>query len=190
MKKLISSMIISMIIGQPILAGPLSMDITTINGDPKLQDASNLDEAVWPRVDDGRAQFKKGSLSADSLQRTGTKYVGAPVITDTKSRTKGWARGMLGGALALGVLSWLQFDRASDNEAEAALNRDHGQLARAQKLDDKADRRRLYGWSTAVLAAGFFGVALISLKTTHPVLPELSFRDGEPCVGVSYAYSF
>ena len=66
----------------------------------------------------------------------------------------------LGGALAFGLLSWLQFDRASDNEAEAALNREHGQLSRAQKLDDKADRARLYGWSTAVLAAGSFGVAL------------------------------
>ena len=179
-----------MIIGQPILAGPLSMDTTAINGDPKLQDASKRDEAVWPGMDDGRAQFKKGSLSADSLQRTGTKYVGAPVITDTKSRTKGWARGMLGGALALGVLSWLQFDRASDNEAEAALNRQHGQFARAQKLDDKADRARIYGWSTAALAAGCLGVALTSFKTTHRVFPGLSFRDGEPHVGVSYAYSF
>ena len=56
----------------------------------------------------------------------------------------------LGGALAFGLLSWLQFDRASDNEAEAALNREHGQLSRAQKLDDKADRARIYGWSTAV----------------------------------------
>ena len=60
----------------------------------------------------------------------------------------------------------------------------------AQKLDDKADRLRLYGWSTAVLAAGCFGVALTSFKTTHRVFPGLSFRDGEPHVGVSYAYSF
>ncbi len=96
----------------------------------------------------------------------------------------------LGGALAFSLLSWLQFDRASDNEAEAALNREHGQLARAQKLDDKADRARLYGWSTAVLAAGSFGMALIPRKTTRRVFPELSFRDGEPHIGVSYVYSF
>ena len=96
----------------------------------------------------------------------------------------------LGGALAFGLLSWLQFDRASDNEAEAALNREHGQLSRAQKLDDKADRARLYGWSTAVLAAGSFGVALIPRKSTRRIFPELSFRDGEPRVGVSYVYSF
>ena len=96
----------------------------------------------------------------------------------------------LGGALAFSLLSWLQFDRASDNEAEATLNREHGQLDRAQKLDDKADRARLYGWSTAVLAAGSLGVALIPRKTTRRVFPELSFRDGEPRIGVSYVYSF
>ena len=96
----------------------------------------------------------------------------------------------LGGALAFGLLSWLQFDRASDNEAEAALNREHGQLSRAQKLDDKADRARLYGWSTAALAVGSFGVALIPRKTTRRIFPELSFHHGEPRVGVSYVYSF
>ncbi|MDE2812922.1 MAG: hypothetical protein OXM01_07865 [Gemmatimonadota bacterium] len=96
----------------------------------------------------------------------------------------------LGGALAFSLLSWLQFDRASDNEAEAALNREHGQLARAQKLDDKADRARLYGWSTAALAVSSFGVALIPRKSTRRIFPELSFRNGEPRVGVSYVYSF
>ena len=96
----------------------------------------------------------------------------------------------LGGALAFGLLSWLQFDRASDNEAEAALNREHGQEARAQKLTDKADRARLYGWSTAVLAAGSFGVSLIPRKTTRRIFPELSFHNGEPRIGVSYVYSF
>ena len=96
----------------------------------------------------------------------------------------------LGGALAFSLLSWLQFDRASDNAAEAALNREHEQPSRAQKLDDKADRARLYGWSTTVLAAGSFGIALIPRKTTRRVFPELSFHDGEPRIGVSYVYSF
>ena len=35
----------------------------------------------------------------------------------------------MGGAVAFGLLSWLQFDRASDNEQEAELNRVHQQLA-------------------------------------------------------------
>ena len=96
----------------------------------------------------------------------------------------------LGGAVAFSLLSWLQFDRAADNEAEAALNREHGQLARAQKLDDKAARARLYGWSTALFAAGSLGISLIPRKTNRRVFPELSIRDGEPSLGVSYVYRF
>jgi len=96
----------------------------------------------------------------------------------------------LGGAVAFSLLSWLQFDRAADNEAEAALNREHGQLARAQKLDDKASRARLYGWSTALFAAGSLGISLIPRKTNRRVFPELSIRDGEPSLGVSYVYRF
>ena len=96
----------------------------------------------------------------------------------------------LGGAVAFSLLSWLQFDRAADNEAEAALNREHGQLARAQKLDDKASRARLYGWSTALFAAGSLGISLIPRRTNRRVFPELSLRDGEPSVGVSYVYRF
>ena len=96
----------------------------------------------------------------------------------------------LGGAVAFSLLSWLQFDRAADNEAEAALNREHGQLARAQKLDDKASRARLYGWSTALFAAGSLGISLIPRTTNRRVFPELSLRDGEPSVGVPYVYRF
>jgi len=96
----------------------------------------------------------------------------------------------LGGAVAFSLLSWLQFDRAADNEAEAALNREHGQLARAQKLDDKASRARLYGWSTALFAAGSLGISLIPRKTNRRVFPEFSIRDGEPSLGVSYVYRF
>ena len=96
----------------------------------------------------------------------------------------------LGGTVAFSLLSLLQFDRASDNESEAALNREHGQLARAQKLDDKASRARLYGWSTALFAAGSLGVSLIPRKTTRRVFPEFSVRDGDPSIGVSYVYRF
>ena len=94
----------------------------------------------------------------------------------------------LGGAVAFGLLSWLQFDRASDNETEAELNREYGQLARAQKLDDKASRAKLYGWSTALFAVGSLGISLIPRKTTRRVFPEISVRDGKPSVSVSYAY--
>ena len=63
-------------------------------------------------------------------------------------------------------------------------------MARAQKLDDKASRARLYGWSTALFAAGSLGISLIPRKTNRRVFPELSIRDGEPSVGVSYVYRF
>ena len=63
-------------------------------------------------------------------------------------------------------------------------------MARAQKLDDKASRARLYGWSTALFAAGSLGISLIPRKTNHRVFPELSIRDGEPSLGVFYVYRF
>ena len=104
----------------------------------------------------------------------------------------------LGGAIAFGILSWLQFDRASDKEENANTNLQAAEgssnpsplTINAQKLKDEADRARLYGWSTAVLAVGSFGVALIPRKTTRRIFPELSFHHGEPRVGVSYVYSF
>ena len=55
----------------------------------------------------------------------------------------------LGGTVAFGLLSWLQFDTASDRERDADLNEASGVLARARELRDKADRARLLGWSSA-----------------------------------------
>lgn len=174
MKKLIATMIISMIMGQPILAGPLSMDIMAVNG---------------------TAQGGRGdSSSAYSLQRGAnrTRVLGRIGLgSDLASR---WISGVgVGTLVAFSLVSWFQFDRASDYEAEAALNRELGQLFLAEKFDNKADRARLYGWSAAVLAAGSLGMVLIGKKKAKKapaVFPSLSFRDGEPHVGVSYAYSF
>jgi len=95
----------------------------------------------------------------------------------------------MGGGVAFALLSWLQFDRASDNEAEADLNREHQQLARAKKLDDKASRARLYGWSTAILAAGSVGLSLVPRKTTRRVFPELSSNsNGVPILNLAYQF--
>jgi len=95
----------------------------------------------------------------------------------------------MGGAVAFGLLSWLQFDRASDNEQEAELNRVHQQLSRAQKLEDKASRARIYGWSTAALSASSLGVSLIPRKATRRVFPELSVGiDGDPILRVKYTF--
>ena len=43
-----------------------------------------------------------------------------------------WVKLGYAGALAFSLLSWQQLGQASDNEAEAVLNREHGQEARAQ----------------------------------------------------------
>jgi hypothetical protein len=95
----------------------------------------------------------------------------------------------MGGAVAFGLLSWLQFDRASDNEQEAELNRVHQQLSRAQKLEDKASRARIYGWSTAIFSAGSLGVSLIPRKATRRVFPELgASSDGDPMLRVKYTF--
>jgi hypothetical protein len=87
----------------------------------------------------------------------------------------------LGGTAAFSLLAWLQFDRSSSKQKDADQNRGYpGQEQRVKKLEDQADRARLYGWTAAALAAGSLGVALIPRKTTRRVFPELSFRDGAP----------
>lgn len=104
----------------------------------------------------------------------------------------------LGGTVALGLISWLQFDTASDREAEAEINRQNtdlddpaGLLARAEDLQKKADRARLWGWSSGVLAAGCLGVALIPRTRTKKVFPRLSLdAAGSPTVQLVYRHSF
>ncbi len=179
---------------QPVMALAETEPTPTAGADTRLYLADgslvegNLVEKaqdlVIMRINDKIFTFDKTEI--DKIITLGSLGGGAQTISATEFPYISF----LGGSLAFSLLSWLQFDRASDNETEATLNRLHGQLARAQKLDDKADRARLYGWSTAVLAAGSFGVALIPRKTTRRVFPELSFRDGEPRIGVSYVHSF
>ncbi|MCC7260894.1 MAG: hypothetical protein IT369_00090 [Candidatus Latescibacteria bacterium] len=94
----------------------------------------------------------------------------------------------LGGTVAFGLLSWLQFDTASNRDRDADLNAENELLARAAKLRDKADRARMLGWGSAVLATGSLAVALYPHKTTRRVFPELSFETGAPVLLLSYAF--
>ena len=80
----------------------------------------------------------------------------------------------LGGTLAFGLLSALQFDTASDRKREAEVNEENELFGRAKDLRSKRDRARLWGWSSAVLAVGTLGVALIPKKRTRRVFPEAS----------------
>jgi hypothetical protein len=94
----------------------------------------------------------------------------------------------LGGTVAFGLLSWLQFDTASNRDRDADLNEENQLLARAEKLRDKADRARLLGWGSAALAAGSLGIALYPHKTTRRVFPELSLESGAPVLLLSYSF--
>ena len=105
----------------------------------------------------------------------------------------------LGGTVALGLISWLQFDTASARDEEAQINRNNnsdlddqaGLLARAQDLEDKADRARLWGWSSGALAAACLGVALIPRTKTTKVFPTLSLdAAGKPAVQLVYRHAF
>lgn len=105
----------------------------------------------------------------------------------------------LGGTVALGLISWLQFDTASDREAEAEINRKNttdledgaGLLARAEDLQNKADRARLWGWSSGLLAAGCLGVALVPRTKTRKVFPKLSLdAAGRPEIQLVYRRVF
>lgn len=94
----------------------------------------------------------------------------------------------LGGTVAFGLLSWLQFDTALNRDRDADLNEENQLLARAEKLRDKADRARLLGWSSAALATGSLAVALFPHKTTRRVFPELSLESGAPVLRWSYSF--
>ena len=95
----------------------------------------------------------------------------------------------LGGTVAFGLISWLQFDTANDRDAEAKVNEINGVLSRAAELRDKADRARLWGWSSRVLALGSLGVALIPRDRTKRIFPDLSLRpDGAARLQLVYAF--
>lgn len=94
----------------------------------------------------------------------------------------------LGGTVAFGLLSWLQFDTASSRDRDADLHAENKLLPREKKLRDKANRARLLGWSSAVLATGTLAAALYPHKTTRRVFPELSLETGDPVLRLSYAF--
>jgi hypothetical protein len=99
----------------------------------------------------------------------------------------------LGGTVAFGLLSWLQFDTASDRERDADLNAASGVFERARELRDKAERARLLGWSSAVLAAGSTVVALVPRREKRRIFPELTLQppaSGSPGFLLAYNRRF
>jgi hypothetical protein len=99
----------------------------------------------------------------------------------------------LGGTVAFGLLSWLQFDTASDRDRDADLNAASGVFERARELRDKAERARLLGWSSAVLAAGSTVVALVPRREKRRIFPELTLQppaSGSPGFLLAYNRRF
>jgi hypothetical protein len=106
----------------------------------------------------------------------------------------------LGGTAALGLLAWIQFSNASDDDSEAQSSEElvlaggaqSGLLAgRAAELRKDADRARLYGWSSALLAVGTLGVALKPHYSQRRIFPQLSFDDqGDATVSLAYHQRF
>jgi hypothetical protein len=97
----------------------------------------------------------------------------------------------LGGTVAFTLISWLQFDTASDRDSEADVNAQNGMISRARELEDKADRARRWGWTSALLAAGSAGVALVPKTRTKKIFPELSLdASGDARLQLVYRHSF
>jgi hypothetical protein len=96
----------------------------------------------------------------------------------------------LGGTVAFGLISWLQFDRASSKDSDADLNAQNGLEAQARKLRHQADRARRFGWGSATLAVGSLAVALVPHQSTRRVFPELSLATGVPTVRLAYRHGF
>jgi len=168
----------------PAIVGP---DTRLYLADGSLVEGTLVEKSndlIIIRIDDEIFTFEPQEI--DKIVTLDSLGGGASTITVTEFPYISF----LGGAVAFGLLSWLQFDRASDNEREADLNRIHGQRSRARKLDDKADQARLFGWSSAVLAAGSLGVALVPRKSTRRIFPELTMDSGAPTLRLSYVHRF
>ena len=95
---------------------------------------------------------------------------------------------VLGGTLAFGVMSGLLFGRASDKDKEADENVKVDLLDRARTLRDQADTARLFGWTSAILAAGSLGVALIPRKATRRIFPKISYENGTSKLNLTYQF--
>ena len=106
----------------------------------------------------------------------------------------------LGGTAAFGLLAWIQFNTASDNDSEARRNEEQistGSLqsgllaARAAELRDDADRARLYGWGSTLVALGSLGVALYPSYSERRIFPQLGFDShGDPAIVFAYRQTF
>jgi hypothetical protein len=193
MKKLFTLCAILTLIGQTLpvaaqTAEPERADTRVYLEDGTLVEGTMVEkgaELIIMRVDQKVFTFERTEI--DKIVTLESLGGGAKTITVTEFPYISF----MGGAVALGLLSWLQFDRSANFEriADQQTLGEFNLVNQEKKNRDKASRARLYGWSTAVLSAGSFGVSLIPRKATRRVFPELgASSDGDPLLQLTYKF--
>lgn len=97
--------------------------------------------------------------------------------------------GFLGATVAFGAVATFGFNRASDKEEDAAVNRPL-LPDRARQLEDQASTARAVAWSATAAVVGSAIFALYPKKVERRVLPEIGLRPGEREVRVACMWSF
>jgi len=181
----------------PSLAAQGTVDtrVYLIDGTVVMGQLLEDSDLVIVRGDDGEiytfeADKVKNIVTLDSLGGE------ARIVTETEFPYISF----LGGTFVFGLLAWLQFDTASDRENSADANEAAAQsssaaidrsalLSRANQLRDKADRARLLGWTSTLLAVGSLGAALIPKQRTRKVFPAITYQTGSPTLMLVYRRS-
>jgi hypothetical protein len=200
MKAVFSTLLVLALVAQPLAAVAEGAPIAGPDTRITLKDGTLVEGVLVNRSKDllilrvNREIFTFELTNIDKIITVDTLGAGARTITVREFPYIS----ALGGTVAFGLLSWLQFDRAGNKEDEARQNEDFAPnapdeealLAQARKLRDQADTARLLGWGGALLAAGSLGVALIPRRAERRVFPELSVSGGEPVVRLALVQRF
>ncbi len=196
MQRLIAIVITTSVLLQPLAAAQAA----TLNADTRLYLADGSvvlghmversDDLIIMRVKDEIFTFDNAQIDrVITLESLGG---GAEFVTVREFPYISF----LGGTAAFGLLAWIQFNNASDWDSEAQRNEEQvssgglqlGLLAaRAAELRDDADRARLYGWGSTLVALGALGVALYPSYSERPIFPRLSL-DSQGCSAITFAY--
>ena len=200
MQRFITVIIATLVLIQPLAATqavPLDADTRLYLADGSVvlgQMVERSDDLIIMRVKDEIFTFDNTQIdrviTLESLGR------GAEIVTVREFPYISF----LGGTAAFGLLAWIQFNNASDWDSEAQRNEQQvfsgglqsGLLvARATELRDDADRARLYGWGSTLIALGSMGVALYPSYSERSILPGLSLdSQGDPAITFAYRHTF
>ena len=197
MHRLFAAIITTSIVLQPLAAtaqtAPLDADTRVYLADGSVvlgRMVERSDDLIIMRIKDEIFTFDKTQIDrVITLESLGG---GAELVTVREFPYISF----LGGTAAFGLLAWIQFSNASDWNSEARRNEQQvfpGDLqsgllaARAAELRDDADRARLYGWGSTLVALGSMGVALYPSYSERTIFPQLSL-DSQGGTAITFAY--